>query len=305
MQGLFIFNLGKRSRLLVAMALAVIALATLLLGVGSEPSTASASTLPPARPENTTAADTYTVFLPMIWKGKPIAGTGYYDDFSDSGSGWNKGYYDLNGRRCTFTYTASDTYRITMTKRETTDDAHYCLAWNDSIPRQFYGTFRVRIKRTSDSTSLRYGFQFDTAKNSTEETGTRWALEEYPKDDSDCNNHPYFWLTALKSGDLKYFNATDSSEDDKHECTDVIDTTQNHWNEMAVVRNGRDIRVYLRRYDAPSQKYTHESEDVYQLATDEDEDYGYFQLRLVATGDSTVSAEFDDVQISTSTSAPW
>ncbi len=303
MKGLLIFNLGKCGRMLVAMTLAVIVLAILLLGVGSELSTASASALPPARPENTTAAATYTIYLPMVLRGNPALV--FSDDFADSGGGWNTNSYDLNGRRCSFSYTTSGTYRMTVTKLKSTDKAHYCLAWNNIIPRQFYGTFRVRIKRTSDSSSLRYGFQFDTAVDSTEETGTHWAMEVYPKNDPDCNDHPYVWLTALKSGSLKYFNATDSHETDKHECTSVIDTTQDAWNELAVVRDGRIIKVYVRRYDTPAQKYSHTYEDVYKFSDTEAQDYGYFQLRLVATGDSTISAEFDDLQILNTTSAPW
>ncbi len=285
MKGLLIFNLGKRSRMLVAMTLAMIALATLLLGVGSELPTASASTLPPVKPENVTAA--YTYYLPIVSKASvPIVV--YSDHFTNDGTGWTA----TGSNDCTGKYDEGDSvYRVTIDHADRS-----CIVWNGSLPRQFYGTFYVRARYTSSSADMRYGIQFDTAANSTDGSGTRWAFEVYPKKSSDCHDKPFFWLTAIKSGVLKWHNYNGDDE-----CTNSIDTEKGDWNRLAAVRHGRTVDVYIDGAGDMHQDF----KSVYQFSTDEADKYGYFQMRVVSGSSAPVQVEFDQIEIRSTITAPW
>jgi hypothetical protein len=295
MQSLLTLKLGRYARMLVVLASAVVALAILLLGVGSELPTASANALPPARPENTTAAFTSYIYLPVIFGPPPPApALNWVDDFTNKNSGWV-----ASGSGCSGTYdTGNSVYRVTISadhKNKT------CIVWNNksSFPRQFYGTFMVKAKRTSSADDLRYGIQFDAAADSTDSTGTRWVLEVYPKVDSNCDDKPYYWVTAQKDGVNEFWNHEDASDD---ECSNKIATGQ-EWNKLAAVRDGRDLRIYIKGTD---NTYSYHYSNVPQLLSDEANQLGYVTLRVVSLTSSAVTVDFDRVEIKSSvTTPPW
>ncbi len=284
MKGLLIFNLEKRSRMLVAVMLAVIALTTLLLGVGSVPSTASASTLPPTKPENATAAITYHTYLPIMFMSTII----YSDHFTNDATGWTAaGSTDCDG-----VYDEADSvYRVTIDHADRS-----CIIWNPNLPRQFYGTFYVKARYTSSSADVLYGIQFDTAANSTDSSGTRWALEIYPKNSSSCHDKPFFWLTAIKGGVLKWHNYNGDDE-----CNNAIDTEKGDWNRLAAVRHGSTVDVYIDGTGDLHQDF----KNVYQFSADEADKYGYFQMRVKSGTDVPVTVEFDQIEVRSTTTAPW
>jgi hypothetical protein len=288
MKNLLIFNLGRRSRTLAAPALAMAALAILLLGIGSELPTASASALPPARPENATAAITYYTYMPIMFK-SPVSTVIYSDHFTHDNTGWTTAGSD----DCEGEYRKSDSvYRVTIDH-----SSRSCIVWNPNLPRQFYGTFHIRARRTSSSADMFYGIQFDTAPNSTDSSGTRWAFEIYPKKSSGCEDKPFYWLTAIKDGTLKYHNYNGDDE-----ClSDVIDTDKGDWNELYAIRHERTIDVYIKGDD----KFHEDFKSVYQFSSDEADKYGYFQMRVVSGSSVPVQVEFDYIEVLSSVSAPW
>ena len=287
MRDLLTFDLGRRARALVALALAAVALAILLLGVGSEPPMAWASELPPARPD-VTAALTYYVYFPLVIR-QPVPVVVYSDHFTNKYSGWTTAGND----GCSGEYDTSDSvYRVTINKKNKS-----CIIWNTgTLPRQFYGTFKVRARRTSTSADMLYGIQFDTAPNSTDGSGTRWSLEIYPKNDSQCKDKPFYWLRAIKGGSLKYNNANGNDE-----CIDEIDTDKGDWNYLAAVRHGRTVDVYIDGDD----EYHEDFKDVYQFSSDEADIYGWFQMRVVSGDTVPVTVEFDLIEVLSTITAPW
>jgi hypothetical protein len=317
MKSLLTFNLGRRGRALAALALAVVALAILLLGVGSELPTVSASTLPPARPENVTAAITYWVYLPILFH-TTVPPVNWVDHFTNSKSGWI-----ASGDGCTGEYdTDKGVYRVKISSGHKYDS---CIIWNSktgssnplgAFPRQFYGTFIARVRRTtSDSYPLLYGFQFDTAANSTDTNGTRWALEEWPQStDTGCSDGKgFYWLTAQQyksstSNTSRYYSA-DKNGADVSGCTSTIDLDQNDWNQMIAIRDGSTVSVYLNNYDDDGdidKTYHHDFTNVPSITPkDPSEPLGWFQMRVVPYSSSAVTVEFDRVEIHSSTTAPW
>ncbi len=282
-----LIKLGRQARLSVALASAAAAFTILLLGVGSGLPTASANTLPPARPENATAAITYYTYLPLVLKAA-VPLVVYDDHFTSKSSGWTVAGSD----NCTGSYdTSNSVYKVTVNHT-----ARSCIVWNPNLPRQFYGTFYVRAKRTSTTSDLRYGIQFDTAPNSSDDSGTRWAFEIYPKVSSGCHDKPFFWLTAVKSGSLKYYNYNGDDE-----CTNAIDTGKGNWNRLAAVRHGRTIDVYIDGTGDLHQDF----KDVYQFASNEEDTYGYFQMRVVSGGTEPAQVEFDEIKVLSTITAPW
>ncbi len=318
MKSLLTFNLGRHGRALAALALAGIALAILLLGVGSEPPTASASTLPPPRPENVTVA--ISTYLPLILHTTPPP-LNWVDHFKSSKTGWVAA-----GEGCTGEYdTAESVYRVKISAGHENES---CIIWNSNpkgsplypFPRQFYGTFLAKVKRTSsDSYPLRYGLQFDTAVDSTDTSGTRWALEEYPQTEGSQCDEGFYWLTAQQyksstSHTDKYFSVNHEDEsppgDDVSGCTSAIELDQSDWNEMAAVRVGGDVKVYLRNFknDGGTEvdhTYSHTFVDVPAIVAKNNDPLGWVQMRVVSLSDSAVTVEFERVEIHSSTSAPW
>jgi hypothetical protein len=298
MRNLLTFNLGRRGRALVALALAAAALAILLLGVGSDLPRAWASELPPARPENITHVDAYTMYLPIIFRA-PVQVVNYEDHFTNKYSGWV-----TSGDGCTGTYdTGNSVYRVTMTKTGS------CIIWNTKFNasyRQFYGTFKIKVRRTSTNKELRYGLQFDAAPDSTDATGTKWVLEEYPNVDSSCSSKPYFWLMGQKKNGTSHTDVYNSYDDDDiNACTTAVDPDKGHWNEMAAVRKGRDIEIFLRRDDDHNSHHSELFDNVPQLTSTEADDLGYVTLRVESLTSDDVVVEFDRVTIDSSTADPW
>jgi hypothetical protein len=317
MKNLLIFNLGRRSRTLVAPALAMAALAILLLGIGSELPTASASALPPARPENATSAISSYVYFPLVLhtEAPPL---NWVDEFTSSKTGWV-----ASGDGCTGKYdTSAGRYKVTISSGHKYDS---CIIWNSNpansplypFPRQFEGTFRVKVMRTSsNSYPLMYGFQFDTAANSSDTNGTRWALEVWPQStDSDCNdNKGFYWLTAQQyksssSRTDKYFSPNSDDDnppgDSVDGCTDAIDRGEDDWNQMAAIRSGNTISVYLNNYDDTNTK-SHSFTSVPTIyPQNHSEALGWTQMRVVSYSNSEVTVEFERIQIQSSTTAPW
>jgi uncharacterized repeat protein (TIGR01451 family) len=226
--------------------------------------------------------------LPIIFRGTVASTVVYFDHFTNDNTGWTTaGSDDCDGE-----YRESDSvYRVTIDHSNRS-----CIVWNPSLPRQFYGTFQVKARRTSTSADMLYGIQFDTAADSTDGSGTRWALEIYPKNSSGCENKPFYWLTALKSGDLKFKNYNGDDE-----CITEIDTDKGDWNKLAAVRNGRTIDVYI----DGSGKFHEDFKDVYQFSSDEASKYGYFQMRVVSGSSVPVQVEFDYIQVLSTVTAPW
>jgi hypothetical protein len=276
MKNLLIFNLGRRSRTLVAPALAMAALAILLLGIGSELSTAAASALPPVRPEFTTAATTYTLYLPLIVY-SPVA---FYDDFSSSSSGW---FHKVTIGNCYYKYTSDGSdhfYRMTVTGKNT------CIGPNIFyMPYVHDGTFIVKVRRHDTNTNpVHYGFYFSAAPDA---ANHHWLVEVRPDKISDCegSEKPYFWL-SYKDG-----SSSDLVNDDDT-CTSSINTGDS-WNVIKAIRKGNRVQIYINnnlKFDV--------TKDVLNSS-----DEGYFDLIVKGLSDGkTVDVDFDYVQILNSTS---
>ena len=245
--------------------------------------------------------------LPLIFR-TPAAPTetfNFSDNFTSKYTGWV-----TSGDGCSGAYDiANSVYRVTMTK------AGSCIIWNNKFQaddRLFYGTFKVKVRRTSTAKELRYGFQFDTAADSSDATGTRWVLEAYPNNDSNCSSKPYFWLLAQKTkydsdGDkIGHTDVYNSYNDgDVNACTTAIDNEKGHWNDIAAVRKGREIEIFLRRNDDHN---SHDSElftSVPQLASNEADTLGFVQMRLESLTSDDVTVEFDSIYINETTADPW
>jgi hypothetical protein len=284
-------NTRRLGRVLVVLILAVAALVLLL---------STWSRLPTAEARGPAEADTggsdlllssrslltYYVFLPILFKSDYV----FFDDFSDSNSGWP---HDESFEDCHYEY-RSGHYQVKVTDRN-----QHCIIPNFRIPRQFYGTFKIRARRTSDEDrKLGYGFIFDAGKNATEDEGTRWSLEVYPNEYDACNDKPFFWLIALKNGNAKFRNYEESPDD--HECTNSINTDDDEdaWNELMVIRKGDNIKVYI------NGQLKGNYDDVPELDDNEQSKLGYFLLRAVSLSDEDVTIEYDDLEILRTTTAP-
>ncbi len=229
-------------------------------------------------------------YLPVIFRGagSTTPSVVYSDHFTNDNSGWTT----AGSAYCTGTYDeAESVYRVEI------DHANRaCIIWNPNLPRQFYGTFYVRARRTSTSADMLYGIQFDTAADSTDTTGTRWSLEIYPKNSSSCESKPFYWLKAIKSGSQKFWNGNGNDE-----CINEIDTDKSAWNQLAAVRNGRTVDVYIHG----DGEFHEDFKDVYQFSSDEASRYGYFQMRVVSGSTVPVEVEFDIIQVLSTVTAPW
>lgn len=271
MTSLITSNTRRLGRVSVVLILAVAALVWLLSTWSSLP-TVEARGPAEANSDSTNlllssrSMLTYYIFLPILFRSDIV----FYDDFSDSDSGWpdDESYED-----CYYEY-SNGRYRV-----EVTDYGQRCIIPNFDIPKQVNGTFTVRARRTSDEDyPLLYGLIFGAGSDATED---RWALEIYPNEDDDCDDKPFYWLYALVDGDTEHF---------KDRCTDIIDTDEDDWNELKIIRNGKNIKVYING----------ESKGEYTNA-----DYllnkGYTLLEVVSVSDDEITVEFDDFEIRTST----
>lgn len=214
------------------------------------------------------SSDTITTFLPIVFKSDVV----FSDDFSNTSSGWP--HKVTLSQNCYVEYHEGH-YRVKVTKKD-----QRCIISNSKIPKLVNGTFSVRVRRTSDKNRrLLYGLIFGAGKDATK---NRWALEVYPNNDESCGNRkPFYQLTAIVDGQRKYF---------QKRCTDAIDTDKDDWNELRVIRNGQNIKVYVNgrlKGDYNEAKY---------LLNE-----GYSLLEVVSSSDQTIYVEFDDLTIRRST----
>lgn len=273
MKAFLVSNFGRRAQALVALSLTTAAL-VLLLGTWSWLLPAEAREPAAVGLDNVdlilSSSDTITesIFLPIVF-GTDVV---FSDDFSNTSSGWP--HKVTLSKNCYVEYREGH-YRVKVTKKD-----QICIIPNPNIPKLVNGTFSVRVRRTSDTDRhLFYGFIFGAGKDAIK---NRWSLEVYPNKDARCGNRkPFYQLVAIVDGRLKYFG-------DK--CTDAIDTDKNDWNELKVIRNGQNIKVYINKrlkgdyYDAR-----------YLLGE------GYSLLEVVSLSDETIYVEFDDFTIRRST----
>jgi len=200
----------------------------------------------------------------------------FFDDFSNTNSGWIVGD---DGDDCLYEY-RDEHYRITIRD----DNGERCVSFNTTIPKTVYGTFSVRIRRTTpDDREVRYGFYFGAGVNAQED---RWFLEVMPHDvDCDGDDEGFFWLSAIEDGDDEFF---------EDQCTASINTDEDEWNELKVVRTSSTIDIYINgelkgEYD--------EDDNVDDIL----EDHGFFNLVVVGVDDISSSdpviVEFDDFKV--------
>lgn len=271
MTGHITLNVRQLGRVSVALTLAVAAL-VLLLGIWGR--------LPTVEAREPAVADTgngdtilsssnlltYYVFLPVLFKSDLV----FYDNFSNPNSGWP---HKITFEDCYYEY-RNGTYRVKVTDKD-----QRCIIPHRAIPEQINGTFRVKVKRTSDEEDpLLYGLIFGAG---TDATANRWALEVYANNDSDCGNKPFYWLYALVNDSRKYF---------RDRCTDVIDTDKGDWNDLKVIRNGSTIKIYL------NGESKGEYNDANYLL-----DKGYTLMEVISASNDNISVEFDDFEIRTKT----
>jgi hypothetical protein len=265
-------NMRRLGQVVLALSLALLALVLVLNRWDATP-TVEASEPAVAEPDNanqllsSSNTLTYYVFLPILFKSDLV----YFDDFSNPYSGWP---HEVSFEDCYYEYKGG-TYRVKVT-----DDGQRCIIPNLSIPKQINGTFKVRVRRTSDDERpLLYGLIFGAGVDATR---NRWAVEMYPNNDSDCGNQPFYWLYALVNGSRKYF---------KTKCTSHIDTGEDDWNDLKIIRNGSNIKVYI------NGEAKGEYNDASYLL-----DQGYTLMEVVSASSSDITVEFDDFEIRSGTS---
>lgn len=266
-----------RAQTLVALSLTMAAL-LLLLGMWSW--------LPPSEAREPAAvglgnvdltlssSDTMTtsLFLPIVFRADVV----FSDDFSNTSSGWP--HQVTLGENCYVEYYGGR-YRVKVTEKD-----QICFIPNSNIPKLVNGTFSVRVRRTSSNDRhLFYGLIFGAGQQ--DAANNRWVVEIYPNKDARCgNDKPFYQLVAIEGGRLKYY-------DDN--CTDAIDTDEDDWNELKVIRNGQNIKVYI------NGKLKGDYGDAAYLL-----DEGNTLLEVVSLSDNTIYVEFDDLLIRQSTASP-
>jgi hypothetical protein len=282
MKSLITSNLRRQGRALVPLALGV-AVLVWLLGVWSGLPTVEARGPAAANPDTGNLAlsstDTFTVFLPIIFKAPPYV---FFDDFSDPNSGWPTAPNNTLDDTCSFDYYQGH-YRVKVTEYSASGDAR-CIVPGYPVPRQVNGTFSVMVRRTSDSSrEVLYGFFFGAGENAYID---HWALEVSP--DKDCSDKGFFWLSAIEDGDDKGLIGD--------VCTDAI-KTGNEWNELKVIRTSDRIYIYINGRFKGDYKNSHLR------------DSGYFDLEVVSlysgTSDSKPTyVEFDNFKVLSTTALP-
>jgi len=277
MKGFIASNVMRTGRALVALVFATLAFVWLLGMWGG---------LPPAEARGPAMASTagdelrlsatsmMTIYLPILFKSDVV----FFDDFSSTSSGWlhNKKWNDDN---CEAGYN-SGRYRVKAKGTGTR-----CLIHNGNVPSQVNGTFKISVRRTSSTSyPLLYGFIFGAGADAEKD---RWALEVYPN--KACNDKPFFWLVATVNGDAKFKNYEQSPNN--HECTSKIDTDQDDWNHLMVIRNGANIKVYVKSDNTNGYEKIGEYNASYLL------NQGNFSLQVVSAGSNQVVVEYDDLEI--------
>ncbi len=211
---------------------------------------------------------TTSVFLPIVLRPDVV----FSDDFSHTSSGWP--HRVTLSKNCYVEY-HEGRYRVKVTRKD-----QICFIPNSNIPKLVNGTFSVRVRRTSDNDRhLFYGFIFGAGQDA---PNNRWVLEVYPNKDARCgNDKPFYQLVAIGGGRLKYY---------ADKCTDAIDTDEDDWNELKVIRNGQNIKVYI------NGRLKGDYNDAKYLLNE-----GNTLLEVVSLSDNTIYVEFDDLLIRQST----
>jgi hypothetical protein len=281
MSHLIASKIARQGRALAVLMLAVGALVLLLAAWGGLSAVEARGAAIDGQDRNdfslsSTSLASYSLYLPWMSKTDVV----YEDNFSNSASGWP---HKVKYQDCYFEYRTYGDNHEPVYYMKISSKGQECMVPNlTNPPYSVNGTFSVRVRRiSSDSRPLLYGFAFGASEDALED---RWALEVYPNDDPKCENKPFFWLYALQDGDRKYF---------RDECTDEIDTEKEDENELKIVRNGKNIDVYIDGH--------HEGDynDANYLTSE-----GYVLLRATSASDSDVEIVFDDLKITTSTQAP-
>jgi hypothetical protein len=219
------------------------------------------------------ATSMMTIYLPILFKSDVV----FADDFSSTGSLWVHNV-KWNDDDCEAGYNGGR-YRVKASGTGTR-----CIIHNNSVPAQVNGTFKISVRRTSSTNSLLYGFIFGAGADAEKD---RWALEVYPN--KACNDKPFFWLVATVGGDAKFKNYEQSPNN--HECTSKIDTDRNDWNHLMVIRNGANIKVYVKSDNTSGYEKIGEYNASYLL------NQGNFSLQVVSASSSQVEVEYDDLEI--------
>jgi hypothetical protein len=216
------------------------------------------------------------VYVPLILKSPaPPPEVIFYDDFSDPSSGWPIGSSDV----CDVDYDDGK-YRVEVKKYK-----ERCIIPGYPVPPTPNGTFSTIVRRTSPKErGLMYGFFFGAGSDPTRD---RWALEVRP-DRVDCDDEwaPFFWLSYLVHGKGQNWN----------KCMDKgINTGDGKWNELKVIRNGRNVKVYINDHKKMEK-------DKSVLLDD-----GFFYLEVISLYEDTswvkpVVVEFDEFKVLRSTS---
>jgi hypothetical protein len=222
------------------------------------------------------SSDVYTIFLPIVFKTDIV----FFDDFSDSSSGWP---HRVEFEDCYYEY-RNGRYRVTAS-----GVGQRCIIPNlKANPFLVNGTFEVKVRRTSsDSRKLRYGFLFGATKDATED---HWALEVYPFAFCNGGEKGDFWLVALVDGDNEFFES---------ECTDAIDVDRDDWNWLRVIRNGQNIKVYIKKQEGDATWKLKGNWNSSKLANK-----GFFDLQVISISNNEVTVEYEYVLLRSSTDLP-
>ncbi|MEM7034837.1 MAG: hypothetical protein AAF629_35175, partial [Chloroflexota bacterium] len=147
-----------------------------------------------ASPTGSMVIVTYTVFLPFVAKyptptPSPTPTPIYFDDFSNTSSGWQAGtandwcdyeYGTFNDNGAT-----NGVFRISVSD-ETDTPQDRCIALNFSLDKYVNGEFTVRARRTTASSrKVHYGFYFGAGQDAAQ---NHWYLQIFPDEVSDCEN---------------------------------------------------------------------------------------------------------------------
>jgi len=228
---------------------------------------------------------TYYAYLPNVIHSKPTPtptpiptprpGYLYFDDFSDSGSGWPVGsthecnYEYYNGYYVVIAYRANDRCIIPAPAK-----ANH---WRD-------GSFEVKAYRDANSShGVMYGFFFNGRQDPDH---YRWALEVLPDKVNNCkNDKPFYWLSYLSGSKSELVN-------DGKTCTNQINT-DNNWNTLKVVRYGDFAQAFLNGQS---------NDEYYRNILNDQNNDKYFFLEVIATDPNTSYKNpkvvyFDDVGI--------
>ncbi len=210
------------------------------------------------------------VYLPIIYGPQPTVtpSPGYYDDFSNTNSGWPRGQYG----NCSYDYYYDYRYD-NWYYRITADNQERCIIPAPSWATQTDGTFEILASRPGYTAGM-YGFFF---RAGTDADRNRWAVEVRP-DPVACGNLPFYWLSYINNGSSKLLNPGAES------CTGDLNL-YGGWNKLTAVTQGSTVYVYLN--------------DHYQMSGSGGpygSQYKYFDLEAIADTNTAITVYIDWVK---------